>query len=143
MVRSLNEGKCPECGASLDEHDACALCGVEVQSSSLKALPPLEEGSDSPPRVNLVRELKMPSVGHLVEGPDDQVLQLGDTLKSVEEAIEGGDLPAADEMLDGALGDALTGVAEDGRPWIESVIPFLLWVWCAILLMLFVVNLLL
>ena len=143
MVRSVNEGKCPECGASLREHDTCSYCGAMTRSPALKALPPLDEGFDNPPRVKLVRELKMPSIDHLVDGADAQALYLEDALLSVEDAIGEGDLPVADRLLDGALGDARSGLVVAERRWRDNLIPFLLWVWCGILVLFFVASLLL
>ena len=94
----------------------------------------------TPAEVPMVRELKLPTLDH----PDLDATMLDDglpkTAQAVEDALEEGDLLAADELLDRALGCVIAGPGHERRTRGVHLVPIVLWVWCAVLVLVFVVG---
>jgi hypothetical protein len=109
----------------------------------LKLLPALPADPEAArrPDVRLVRQLKVPTVDHLVADRSDMVEDLPEAMRSVEAALAEGDLAAADALLDRALGTVLAGPGHR-RPRRRrlALLPLVLCVWCALLLFLLLLR---
>lgn len=83
----------------------------------------------------------MPTVDELTLRAEDGAGELQGALAAVEQAISEGDLSAADERLEGALGQVLAGRGDDEEGRRFNLLAAILWIWSLILLLLFLVSL--
>lgn len=120
----------------------CQVCGARPHGIELKVLPASSGQSVGSATVKLVRQLKMPTVDHLVSDPC--VEKLPEAMEEVEQAVEEGDLASADRLLDSALGAVLAGPGHDKRAsgwsFVTLGLPLVLWLWCGILVVLLVLS---
>ncbi len=131
---------CQECGASLGAAVECAACLARPHGIELKVLPPSPGVATEAAEVRLVRQLKMPTVDHLVTEPSTETLP--ETMREVEQAVAEGDLSAADEMLESALATVLEGPGHQRRRPRFGFLPLVLWLWCGVLIILLALSLL-
>ena len=120
--------RCPNCGAVYRQGE-CPSCGERTASepAQLVALPP-QVGSSGPPReVQLVREIKGPTVRDLMQASDAVLQQLPGQVRAMEQAVSAGDLAQADQHMDHALGTLHAGPGYRRRRLLSW--PFLLWLW--------------
>ena len=120
--------RCPTCGA-LYRRGQCPRCGERTANdpAQLVALPP-QEGSPGPAReVQLVREIKGPTVRDLLQASDAVLQQLPGQVRAMEEAVGAGDLAGADQHMDRALGALHAGPGFRRRRSISW--SLLLWLW--------------
>lgn len=103
-------------------------------------LPPGDgDGAADPPSIKLVRQLKTPTAQHLVTDPAEMAEVLPDAMQSVEDAVASGDFASANELMDEALATVLAGPGHDRRPMTHGIVPLVLWMFCGMLLLLFVI----
>jgi hypothetical protein len=106
-------------------------------------LPREAEAPIEAPVVKLIRQLKMPTLDRLeldLDLDSDATDRLPATMRSVEEALDRGDLPSADDGLDEAIGAVIAGPGHERRRRNWGVFAVVLWAWCGVLLLLFLLN---
>ena len=119
---------------------ACPACGASAGGVVLTVLTGDAGPASAPAEVPIVRELKLPTLDHL----DLDAVGWGDDLprsvQAAEAALEEGDLAAADELLDRALGCVIAGPGHERRAPRYNLVAVALWVWCAVLLLVFLLG---
>ena len=143
MDGSEEASACAACGCDLDGASRCEVCGTGTQGVALTVLPREAEAPLEAPVVKLVRQLKMPTLDRLeldLDLDSDATDRLPATMRSVEEALDRGDLPSADDGLDEAIGAVIAGPGHERRRRNWGVFTVVLWAWCGVLFLLFLLN---
>lgn len=130
-MRGRDESKnlrCPNCGA-LYRRGECPRCGERTanEPAQLVALPPQERSPGPAREVQLLREIKGPTVRDLLQASDAVLQQLPGQVRAMEEAVGAGDLAGADQHMDRALGALHAGPGFRRRRSISR--SLLLWLW--------------
>ena len=129
--------RCPECGEPMDDRaEGCLRCKPTRDGTDLTVVTGEASGREAVARdVRLVREVKMPTVDALAGGGDG-LDRLPGQVCAMEAAIGGGDLRAANRLMDDAMGSLLEGPGYR-RSRSRRLSPrVVLWVWCGILVLL-------
>ncbi len=132
--------RCTQCGAVRAGGEACATCGPPTRGVALTVLRGDDGPAASAAEVPLVRELKLPTLDHLDLDAVEPAERLPHTAKAVEDALEGGDLAAADDLLDRVLASVIAGPGHERRARRWSPLSILLWAWCVLPLLVFVIG---
>jgi hypothetical protein len=143
-MNGSDEGSaCAACGGDLDGGSRCEVCGGRAGGVALTVLPRELGASVERPAVKLVRELKMPTLDRLDLDADGVLDRLPGAARSLAEAVADDDLAAADRALDDAIGAVIAGpghVPERTERRERGVLATILWSWCVVLFLLFVLN---
>lgn len=109
------------------------MCGHRLRTAELRILPGGGPGgSGGPPPVRLLREFKGPTVRRLSEASAQAIDRLPGQLRSVARALRSGDLAAAEERLERALGSLVEGPGHRPARLLQPpLLAFLLWLWLA------------
>lgn len=103
-------GPCTRCGSAVEDGRCPRCTGGDEHGARLVALPTLRDGAArSSGPVRLVREYKGATVSDLLMRDEAVANRLPGELRGVLDAVREGNLAAAEQALDSALGRVLCG----------------------------------